>query len=49
MSLVFINKPLSLNNLKTRTAINAKISVFIISVEVIIYLLLCSWHDCTFK
>ena len=28
---------------------NAKISVFVISVEVIIYLLLYNWHDCTFN
>ena len=28
---------------------NAKISVFIIRVEAIIYLLLYSLHDCTFK
>ena len=28
---------------------NAKISVFIICVEAIIYLLLYSLHDCTFK
>ena len=28
---------------------NAKISVFVICVEVIIYLLLYNWHDRTFK
>ena len=28
---------------------NAKISVFVICVEVIIYLLLYNLHDCTFK
>ena len=28
---------------------NAKISVFVICVEAIIYLLLCNLHDCTFK
>ena len=28
---------------------NAKISVFVICVEGIIYLTLCSLHDCTFK
>ena len=37
------------NNLKTRTAINAKISVFVICVEVIMYLLLYSFHDFTFN
>ena len=42
---LFINKNLRLNNLKTRTAMNAKISVFVISVEAIIYLLLYNLHD----
>ena len=28
---------------------NAKIFLFVIYVEVIIYLLLCNLHDCTFK
>ena len=28
---------------------NAKISVFVISIEAIIYLLLYNLHDCTFK
>ena len=28
---------------------NAKISVFVICVEAIIYLLLCNLHDCTFN
>ena len=37
MSLLFINKALRLNNLKTRTAINAKISVFVICVKAITY------------
>ena len=37
---LFINKTLWLNNLKTRTAMNPKISAFVICVEVIIYLLL---------
>ena len=32
-----------------RTATNAKISVFIICGEAIIYLLLYNLHDCTFK
>ena len=34
-------------NLKTRTALNAKTSVFIVCVETIIYLLLHKLHDCT--
>ena len=38
-----------LNNLKTKTAMNAKISVFVICVEAIIYLLLYNLHDCTFN
>ena len=44
-----MNKNLRLNNLITRTAINAKIFVFVICIEAIIYLLLHSLHDCTFK
>ena len=39
---------LQLDNLKTRTAMNAKISVFVICVEAIVYLLLYNLHDCTF-
>ena len=35
-----INKTLQLNNLKTRTAMNAKISLFVISVKAIIMPLL---------
>ena len=35
-----MKKTLQVNNLKSRTAINAKIPVFVICVEVIIYLLL---------
>ena len=35
--------------LKTRTAMNAKMSVFVIWVEAIICLLLYKLHDCTFK
>ena len=35
--------------LKTRTAVNAKISVFVIRAEVIIYLLIYNLHDCTFQ
>ena len=40
---------LRLNNLKTRTAINAKISVFIFCVEAIIYLLSSNLHGCTLR
>ena len=46
---LFIMKMLRLNHLKTRTAVNANISVFLICVEAIIYLLLYNLHDCTFK
>ena len=46
---LFINKTLRLNNLKPRTAMDAKISVFVVGVEAIIYLLLYNLHDCTFK
>ena len=46
---LFINKTVWLNNLKTRIAMQAKISVFVICVEVIKYLLLNNLHDCTFK
>ena len=46
---LFINKTLRLNNVKIRTAINAKNSVFVICVEAIIYLLLYNLRDCTFK
>ena len=49
MSFLFINKILWLSNFKTRTAMNARISVFISCVEAIIYLLLYNLHDCTFK
>ena len=45
---LFTNKILWLNNLKTRTARDVKISVFVICVEAIIYLL-HNLHDCTFK
>ena len=37
-----------MNNLETRTVINAKISAFVICVEAIIYLLKHNLHDCTF-
>ena len=49
LSFLFINKSLRVNNLKTRIAMNAKISVFVICVEVIVYLSLCNLHDCTFN
>ena len=49
LSLLFINKTLRPNNLKTRIAMNGKISVSIICVEMIIYLLLYDLHDSTFK
>ena len=38
-----------LDNLKTRTSMNAKASVFVICVEAIIYLLLYNVHDFTFN
>ena len=47
MSFLFISKDLRLSNIKTRTTINAKISVFVIWVEAIIYFLLYNLHDCT--
>ena len=37
---MFVNKTLRLNKLKTKTTINAKILVFDICVEEIVYLLL---------
>ena len=49
MSFLFINKTLRLNNFKTRTDIDAKMSVFASCVKVIIYLLLYNLHDSTFK
>ena len=45
---LFTNKTLPRNNLKFKTTMNSKISVFVISVEAIIYLLLYDLHDCTF-
>ena len=45
----FISKYLQLNNLKIRIAMNAKISVFVICVEAIMYLLLYNLHDCTLR
>ena len=44
LSLLFINKTLWLHNLKTRTAINAKISVLVTCVEAIMHLLLHNLH-----
>ena len=38
---------LPLNNLKTRTVMNARISVFVTCVEAIIYLLQYDLHGCT--
>ena len=49
MSFLFINKILRLNNSKTRTAVNAKVLVFINYIEAIIFLLLYNLHDCTLK
>ena len=49
MSFLFIKKTLRFDDLKIGTAINAKISVFVICVEAIIYLLLRNLHDCTFN
>ena len=50
VSIVFllINKTLRLYNFKIKTATNAKISVFVIYVEAIIYLLLYNLHGCTY-
>ena len=42
---MFLNKILWMKNSKTRTATNAKISIFVICVEAIIYLLLHNLHD----
>ena len=44
-----LNKTLRVNNVTTAVAINVKIAMFVISVEVIIYLLLYNLHDYTFK
>ena len=43
-----MNKTLWLNNLKTRIAMNAKITLLRICVEAIIYWLSYNLHDCTF-
>ena len=45
---LFVNKTLRLSNFKTRTVMNAKVSLFVICVEVIICLLY-NLHDCIFK
>ena len=49
MNFLFLNKTLRLINLKMATAINAKISVFVICVKAIMYFLLYNLHDCTFN
>ena len=49
MSFSFINKNLWVNNLKTRTATGARISVFVICVEAIINMLIYDVHDYTFN
>ena len=46
---LFIRKTLRFNDVQTRTVGNAKISVFLLFVEAIIYLLLYYLHNCTFK
>ena len=42
-------KPFQPNNLKTKKSMNMQTSVFVICVEGIMYLLLYSLIDCTFK
>ena len=49
MSFLFLNKTLLTNNLKIRTSMNAKISVFVVCAKAILYLLWYNLHDCTFK
>ena len=49
LSFKFISKILQLTNLKTGTAMNVKISVFVICVEAIIDLLLYNLHACNFN
>ena len=44
-----MNKTLRLSNLKTRTVLNAKISMVVTCVEAAIYVLLYNLHDCTFN
>ena len=43
------NKTLRFNNLKSRTAMNAKFPLFVTFVEAMKYLLLYKLHDCTFN
>ena len=45
----FSNTFLHLNNLKDRTAMNAKISMFVSCVKAVIYLLLHNLYDCSCK
>ena len=47
LSFLFVNKILWFNNLKTRTAMEAKMLVFVICVEAILYFILYNLHDCT--
>ena len=49
LSFLFVNKTSWFSNLKTTTALNAKISEFVICAKEIIYLLLYNFHECTFK
>ena len=49
LSFLFINKTLLLISLKARTAINAKVSMFVICAEMSIYLLSHNLHGCTFN
>ena len=49
LSFVFTNKALLLINLKSRTAMNVKILLFVVCVEAIMYLLLYYLHDFTFN
>ena len=49
MSFLFINKTLGLSNIKTRTAMNVNILVFVLCVEAIIFLSLSNLNDSTFN
>ena len=49
MPFLFIKISLLLNNLKTTTGLNAKVSVVVICLQAIIYLLLYNLYDCTFN
>ena len=49
LSFIFINKNWRLNYTKTKTAMNAKLSISVICVEAIIYFLLHDLQDCTVK